>query len=418
LRQSGTGSPADAWRIGKGSKRWLTIAEKLLSCPTAAGFEDVPAAFIREFVRQRQDLSLSEDRAGNLLVRYPARKRTQFPPLAFVAHLDHPSFVVEGFEPGGRVRLAFRGGVQRRHVKRGALVEFFRRGSPKPIGRGELTRVTSEGARDATRLGNCWAAVTSGSAAPEGFAMWALPGFALKNGKIASRALDDLLGASAALATLDEMQRRRPKRANVWALFTRAEEIGLFGAFAAIAEGTVPKSARVLSLEASRALPHAPQGGGVIVRVGDAISSFEPRLTGFLHRLARQLAQSDPEFRFQRRLMDGGSCEATAFCAAGYRSSGLTLPMENYHNMRGLDGSSPGLGPEQVDVRDFLSELKLLVHLAERSGELDRLEEEEDAWMAQARERALAFLAGSSLDREARSPAGGNARARARIRRA
>jgi endoglucanase len=150
----------------------------------------------------------------------------------------------------------------------------------------------------------------------------------------------------------------------VWGLFTRAEEVGLLGAVQAIQLGTVPRDAIVLSLETSKALPDAPQGAGVIVRVGDRASIFDPAVTAAVTAVATEAG-----VRHQRRLMDGGTCEATAFCAAGYRSSGLALPLGNYHN---ADDDGLGVKAENVHEEDFAAELDLLTALARTPLDLDR----------------------------------------------
>jgi endoglucanase len=186
--------------------------------------------------------------------------------------------------------------------------------------------------------------------------MWGFPGWSLADGMITARVCDDLLGAAAILAVFDEIAASRPSTC-VWGLFTRAEEEGFLGAFEAIRLGTVPKEADVLSLECSKALAHAPQGGGVIVRVGDRMSIFDPSLTAALERSAATV----DGLKSQRRLMDGGACEATAFCAAGFRASGVAVPLGNYHNAR--DGD-PGIAPETVLVDDYLAEVALLTSLA------------------------------------------------------
>lgn len=371
-------------------RRWLKIAEGILSQPTATCLEQLPARKVRSFAKRR-GLKLSEDRWGNVVVKCPGTRTPKSPPLVLVAHLDHPGFVVESIR-GQVATLEFRGGVRRRHAKRGTPLDFYRVGHARPIGRGELVSTSEQGGRRPGMLARARARITSGTAEVGGFTMWRYPGYSVKGGKIVSRCLDDLLGAAAALAVLDEMHRRRPRGAHVWGYFTRAEEIGLYGALAAIASREIPKSARVLSLETSRTLPHAPQGGGVIVRVGDARSLFDPALMGVLHRTAESLGRSDPDFRFQRRLMDGGSCEATAFCAAGYRAGGLALPLGNYHNMKGLDDGPAGIGPEHVAVADYLAEVKLLIHLAERSAQLPRLERDTIGWLGELTKRARETL--------------------------
>jgi putative aminopeptidase FrvX len=114
----------------------------------------------------------------------------------------------------------------------------------------------------------------------------------------------------------------------------------------------------VLSLECSKALPEAPQGSGVIVRVGDRLSTFDDALTSTVRATAEAAGVTH-----RRKLMDGGVCEASVFCAAGYRASGLAVPLGNYHNAAD-DGS--GIAPETVLVDDWLAEVDLLCALATR----------------------------------------------------
>src|SRR5262249_9205803 len=52
-----------------------------------------------------------------------------------------------------------------------------------------------------------------------------------------------------------------------------------------------------------------------------------------------------------------GTCEAVAFGLAGYRTTGVALPLINYHNV----GPDHAIEPEIIDVRDFLGEVQLLV---------------------------------------------------------
>jgi endoglucanase len=72
----------------------------------------------------------------------------------------------------------------------------------------------------------------------------------------------------------------------------------------------------------------------------------------------------------QRKLMAGGSCEATAFGAFGFRAAGLCLPLHNYHNMGNLDLVEQGSGKavpmlEEVSLEDFHGLVDLLLIAAE-----------------------------------------------------
>jgi putative aminopeptidase FrvX len=337
--------------------RRLAVAEGLLGQPTAPLMEDLPRAHVRAFAAAH-GLAADDDPAGNVVVRYEGRHAGDAAsrPLVLVAHLDHPGFAVTGGDGEG-VDLEFRGGLMADNAVPGAPLDFFAPGRPEPVGRGELV---SAAASDNGRLTGATARVVEGAIHPDGFAMWGFPGWSVDDGLVTARCCDDLLGAAAALCALEEIAGRAPDDVAVWGLFTRAEEIGFLGAIDAIGRGVVPEGAAVISLECSKALPDAPQGGGVIVRVGDRMSIFDPDLTGALGRAATQVAATDSRFRWQRKLMDGGACEATAFCAAGYRSSGLALPLGNYHN---ADDSGPGIAPETVRVDDFHAEVDLLVEL-------------------------------------------------------
>ena len=318
---------------------------------------------MRAFADER-GLAHETDAAGNVVVRYG-----EGVPLVLVAHLDHPGFHVVGDG------LVFKGGLGAAHALAGTPVRYFRRGEVEPIGAGVLESVEAD---ERGFLRSARADRVEGD-----FAMWDLPDWSVEDGRITARVCDDLLGCAAILSVLDEVARSRPSTC-VWGLFTRAEEEGFLGAFEAIRLGTVPTGADVLSLECSKALPHAPQGGGVIVRVGDRMSIFDPSLTAALEAAAAKVEG----LTFQRRLMDGGACEATAFCAAGYRASGVAAPLGGYHNAS--DGE-PGIVPETVMVSDYLAEVELLTSLAHHP-ELLKVQGP-PAWFAERSEKARQALA-------------------------
>lgn len=348
----------------------LELAVALLNNPTAPLLETHPRAFIRQFADARPELKLFDDAAGNMRVEL-IRGNPASPPLALVAHLDHPGFHVKRVE-GSSAELEFHGWHSGAHAQPGTRVHFFDANQTQPIGAGELI----ERDADSGPLKRASARIVEGRASAGGFAMWGFPGYALEtqtNGAqfISARCCDDLLGAAAMLCVFDELLRLAPPQVHVIGLFTRAEEIGFLGTLEAIRLKTLPQNSSVLSLECSKAFAHAPQGAGVIVRVGDAASIFDPGLTQALTLAAKTLSESDTSFKYQRKLMDGGACEATPFCAHGYRASGLALPLGNYHN-QALDAAGrPCVGPETVDAADFENEIKLLVELALRPQALD-----------------------------------------------
>ena len=141
---------------------------------------------------------------------------------------------------------------------------------------------------------------------------------------------------------------------HVGLLFTVAEEVGFVGAIGAATNGLVKKNARLVCLENSRSFPESPIGGGPIVRVGDRMTVFSPGLTNEISTLMMAHAAANPKFKWQRKLMAGGACEATAFSAFGFQSTCLCLPLGNYHNMQAIDEVQAGRRPAKVG-REYIS---------------------------------------------------------------
>jgi len=149
-------------------------------------------------------------------------------------------------------------------------------------------------------------------------------------------------------------------------LLTRAEEVGLVGAVGHFELGWLQQAKRPVvgvSLEASRTLPGAEVGKGPIVRLGDRRTPFDAAYSQVLTELAERLLLK----RYQRRIMDGGSCEGSAATAWGFPTIALAVPLGNYHN-QGLEGGPDcrghlGPAPEFVDVEDVAGQLRLCVAL-------------------------------------------------------
>jgi endoglucanase len=143
------------------------------------------------------------------------------------------------------------------------------------------------------------------------------------------------------------------------------------GAIHAARNAWIPKDARLLCLENSRSFPNdSPIGAGAICRVGDRISVFSPTLTNHLAHLFSAESKQNPEFKWQRKLMAGGGCEASAFACYGYQSTCICLPLGNYHNMVDIDGVAAGaqparVGQEFISIDDYHSMITML-HIAAR----------------------------------------------------
>ncbi len=337
---------------------------ELTQLPTAAGLEGRVMSWIDRWLAARADrLAVERDDVGNYLVtRRDHDGRT--PLMLVTAHLDHPAFVVTAAE-GRTLRAEFRGGVNDPYFV-GAEIEV--------VGEGDARAAATIVALDAESKPFKTVTATLADAAPPAWvapgriARWRFPRAEIADGCIHTDACDDLAAAAAALCAFGEML-DDPACAHVGLLFTVAEEVGFVGTIHAARNGWIPRDARLVCLENSRSFPHdSPIGAGAILRVGDRISVFTPELTNHLAHLFSAEAKRNPAFRWQRKLMPGGGCEASAFACYGYASTCICLPLGNYHNMVDIAGVDAGarpakVGREFVSVDDFHSMVAML-HLA------------------------------------------------------
>jgi endoglucanase len=244
-------------------------------------------------------VTAEQDDFGNIVARYTGC--SSHAEYAFAAHMDHPGFVGE----------EFLGGVP---------VEYREKKPPT---------------RDFGA-----------------FAMWDLPAFVLEDGRIHSRACDDLIGCAAIVALFHDLA-ESDAEATVYGLFTRAEEVGFIGAIQLAKSKRVPQDVTIVSLEcSSEKSPGAGRmGAGVIVRVGDKTSIFDDTATAGLVRAA-----TDAKLTYQRCLMSGGTCEATAYQLYGYRTAALCVALGNYHNC----GPDTTIAAEFVAVDDVAGMVALM----------------------------------------------------------
>ncbi|MEW6249520.1 MAG: hypothetical protein AB1716_02655 [Planctomycetota bacterium] len=352
--------------------RLPAVLRDLLALPTAPFLEHAVLDHLQQACARLPGVALCRDPHGDLLAHYRHAQPAN-PPVAFVAHTDHPGF--EALEMVDRriLRAAFRGGVKPEYFPR-ARVRFWTAGlwpasaSGAPAaGRwvsGEVQEL-SKTQRERTVTG--WVMrpqevrvrvrqpVDAGAPG-----MWDLPDPQLDGDLVLARACDDLAGCAALLALLQRLSRAQAA-AEVYCLFTRAEEVGFVGAIAAARAATVPRDVPIFSIETSSALVNATIGSGPIVRVGDRTAVFSERLSGFVDRVAHGLAARRRRFRYQRKLMDGGSCEAVPFLAYGYEAGGICLALGNYHNM---DVRRQRIGSESVSLSDWSGMVDLFEALA------------------------------------------------------
>jgi putative aminopeptidase FrvX len=277
----------------------LDLTRSILAQPTAPFHEDAVRAEILIQLAQIPSVHVEQDDFGNVVARYDGCSgHSEY---AFAAHMDHPAYVGEEFL--------------------GGVPETYREKKPPTRDFGA-------------------------------FAMWDLPACEVHDGRIHSRACDDLIGCIAILALFQELDRTEAA-ATVHGLFTRAEEVGFVGAIHLAKSGHVPKDLTIVSLECSseRSPGAGKMGDGPIIRVGDRTSIFDDGATAALVKAA-----TEAKLPHQRCLMSGGTCEATAYQLYGYRTAALCVALGNYHNC----GPELTIAPEFVAVDDVAGMIALM----------------------------------------------------------
>ena len=354
-------SSADAESSADADDRALDFLARLGARPAVAFHENAVAAAVRDILAEIA-VPWRTDRFGNIIARLPGADADadHLPPIAFMAHMDHPGFEVTGRDGDYLVARALGG------VPAGAFAPDV-----------PLQIILPDGRRIAAETAGPHGATEGDDAAPPrqvllqlptpttepvpipSPAVFDLPDFSVDGDHLVMRAADDLAGCGSILAALAALRDAPPPGA-VYGVFTRAEEVGLVGARLLAEAGALPPDTLVVSLESSRTLPGAEIGKGPVIRVGDAGSTFSYDAEAALIRARETLAARQPDFPCQRQLMSGGVCEASAFLAWGYRATGLAFPLGNYHN-----GAPDGaIAAEYIHRNDYRNGAALIAEAA------------------------------------------------------
>ena len=288
-------------------QRALDILSELGSRPAAPFHEDGPAAYILETLT---DLGLSprRDEFGNVIAHYRTPGADD-PPIAFVAHMDHPGFEIVESSDDGLIAVAL-GGVPESSLTRSAdVLILLPDGSRVPARTAPHEERDGRKVRILTDLDIKIDPPAPGCVRPAGLHAG--------RGLHQMRAVDDLAGCAAGLAAMERLV-ADGARANAYAVFTRAEEAGLFGARLMAEAHTLPEETLVVSVESSPLIPGVEQGRGPVIRTGDALYTFDSEAEQVMIVARESLRERNPDFKTQRQLMSGE-------CARGRRfRSGAT----------------------------------------------------------------------------------------------
>jgi putative aminopeptidase FrvX len=338
---------------------FLDIALPLLRLPTAPFHEHRIVAAIDTLINDwsgpHTPLSIERDAAGNLIIRYEGTNSGSW--LYLTGHLDHPGF---GFiEHLTRQDLLFErlGGLPVQFCRDAHVQIHSTRDLHSPLS-GTITAYLEDTLFEGERRPAFRVNVDESTTAvgPGSFAVWDLPPTETKKRKLRATACDDLAGVAVALTVLANLL-KEGARSRVALLLTRAEETGFGGMLDYAASDRLDQEGVFINIECSSCLAGAPLGDGPVIRVGDRRWLFDPQVTAALVTAAAD--KSLAQLPYQRRLMDGGTCEATVLSRAGVPTAAVALPLANYHNT-----GRRGVRREAIDLDDAEHLVELLTRVA------------------------------------------------------
>lgn len=333
------------------------LTERIFNQPTAPFRESFVLAEIKSILKENK-IPYFEDSVGQIIAGVSNRQKLKSKNhVAFFAHTDHPGFIIDKKITKTKYSATWYGGAPF-HQMEGRPVRIFSDESSTKYLKGKIKNFVPGNHREGipfeietTKELNDKLVRTK-----KYFGAFNFDGFKLKNNLIHTKCADDLAGCVMALGALIDTKKLKVP---VIAVFTRAEEVGFVGCLHMIKSRVIPMNTMVISLEASRTLPGALLGEGPVIRLGDASTLFDSNFSLFIQRQAQNLKLKDKNFKFQKRIMDGGSCEATALSQFGYKTMGLAVPLKNYHN-QGQNGPAP----EIIHMDDTDNGRKLLASVA------------------------------------------------------
>jgi len=254
--------------------------------------------------------------------------------LVFAAHTDHPAFeIIEASGKTGKARVL--GGFRQSVFPSDVAVTVHDDTSSV-----SFAARLSEPTTDIEPLHNSTISCRIRAERPLAvgqFAVLDLPSADVSGEEVRMRAADDLAGCALIVCLLLALRGERAPH-DVHAIFTRAEETGLYGARLAAEDGLLPRDAYVVSVEASRALPGAEAGRGIVVRAGDYHNTFSNDAERYLRVARERLAERGiPTQRARHRRSSASAGRRRAW---RFRTSTITTPRPTAGSRRRSSGSA------------------------------------------------------------------------------
>ncbi len=273
----------------------LAFLKRLLDSPGPSGFETAPARMWREEAAGFAD-QVSVDVSGNSVATLNPTAATR---VMFAGHIDEIGLMIVHVDDDGYLYFSTIGGWDPQVlVGQRVLIAANNRLVQGVIGKKAVHMLDTEEKDQVSKISSLWIDIGAKSkkdalrrARVGDPAVLEAPTVELPNRRIASRSIDNRIGAAVVLEALRLLARRRPK-AGVYAVATSREEISWTGGGARPSATSIdPKVAVVVDLTHATDHPNADKkrfgdfklGGGPVITRG---SSVNPKVADLLIQVA------------------------------------------------------------------------------------------------------------------------------------
>ena len=347
----------------------LSIFLELSSIPTTSFHENLVSDYIKKKLNEHE-IDFSQDNWGNIEVLLAGETNKE---IVYISHMDHPGFEIVEKVQNNLYKAKTLGGLPKlcdventdlkiingNNVIKGNLIPYEEDNSS------EFKSKISRPSFNSERWLNKEYVFIETDIDDKDYpipAVFDLPKPIINNDQVVTPVADDLAGCSLILETLIKLKNVNTNY-SIRAIFSRAEEVGLLGARIIAKTGRVSKDSIIVSVETSSELPGAVSGAGPIIRAGDRATTFDNSGEIILLSSVKQLVEQNDNFLFQRQLMSLGGCEATAFAAFGYKATGISLPLINWHNAN-PEGK---VESERISITDYQNALDIMIEVGNLS---------------------------------------------------
>lgn len=335
----------------------LSIFLELSDIPTTAFHENRVSDYIKNKLKEFE-IDFEEDEWGNIEAFIKGQKKEE---VVFVSHMDHPGFEIIEKLDENLYKAKTLGGLPKLSDVENTKIKIYDKFSEN---KGYLKPFNESSSNDSRyKSSDRWLNNEFVSVQVElkelNFpvpVVFDLPKPKISNDQIITPVADDLAGCALILEMLRSLKTSQ-NNYSIRGIFSRAEEVGLYGARLIAKSGRIDKNSIIVSIETSSELPGAVSGSGPIIRTGDRATTFDNSGEIILLSSVKQLIDQNKEFLFQRQLMSLGGCEATAFSAFGYKVTGISLPLINWHNAN-PEGK---VESERISITDYQNALNIMI---------------------------------------------------------